>query len=167
MSHRQDCTNKQKDDKARCPLQRAAECPQSVWPDPLLRFVELFNARLFWDSHEVLESPWRINRSDFYQGLIIYASAFVHAQRGNPVGVRKQLAKVPGKLTKYRPHYMGVDVEAILRHGQQCIDFVSVPNPPRGAALARSIDYPTLTLDAHLLRGDEPELNDETTPTDD
>src|SRR5690606_27554421 len=61
-----------------------------------------------------LEESWRALRSDFYQGLIIYASAFVHAQRGNPTGVRKQLAKVQRRLPPYRPHYLGIDVDEVL-----------------------------------------------------
>jgi hypothetical protein len=48
-------------------------------PEPLVDFVARFNAREFWESHEVLEIPWRTGRSEFYHGLILYASAFVHA----------------------------------------------------------------------------------------
>lgn len=130
------------------------------WPPALVEFVRQFNKKWYWSSHEVLETPWLVNRSDFYQGLIIYASAFVHALRGNPVGVGKQLAKVPGKLTKYGPHYMGVDVEAILRHCNTCIAIVSGSHPPRGAALKAAIPFPTLTLDPNLVLGGEPEFTD-------
>ena len=42
-------------------------------PQALHRFLELFNAREYWESHEVLEGPWREGGSDFYQGLILYA----------------------------------------------------------------------------------------------
>ena len=69
-------------------------------PQALHRFLELFNAREYWESHEVLEGPWREWGSDFYQGLILYASAFVHAQRGNPRGIRAQLEKAERKLAR-------------------------------------------------------------------
>lgn len=129
------------------------------WPEALTTFIELFNRGEFWESHEVLETPWRICRSDFYQGLIIYASAFVHAQRGNPVGVRKQMAKVPGKLEKYRPHYMGIDVNDILRHGERCTKLVLTRPTLREDALTGAIPYPRLQLRSEFVRGDEPEFH--------
>lgn len=135
------------------------------WPDALVQFVDLFNRGEYWESHEVLETPWRRNRSDFYQGLIIYASSFVHGQRGNPVGVRKQLAKVPGKLDAYRPHYMGINVNEILRHGRVCTELV-LSNPGlRGTALTAAIPYPVLTLEPRLVRGDEVEFTDTSPPS--
>lgn len=139
---------------------RALTAHRPPWPAAFIEFVDLFNRGEFWESHEALETPWRVNRSDFYQGLIIYASAFVHAQRGNPIGIRKQMAKVPGKLARYRPHYMGIDVDAILRHGRTCSDIVSVAEPLQGEALTAAVPYPTLKLDPQLVRGDEPEFAD-------
>lgn len=128
------------------------------FPEAFLDFIRLFNARKYWDSHEVLEGPWRENRSDFYQGLIIYASAFVHAQRGNPVGIRKQMAKVFGKLEKYRPYYMGIDVDGVLEFAAQCTEFV-IENPDlRGEKLTSAVDYPELHPELRFVRGDELEL---------
>ena len=128
------------------------------WPAPFQEFVRLFNAGQYWESHEVLEEPWRTQRSDFYQGLIIYASAFVHAQRGNPTGVRKQLAKVQRKLPPYRPHYPGIDVNHVLAHTQRVLQLVDQDPSLAGEALSRAIPYPRLEPRAHLVRGDEPEL---------
>ncbi len=53
------------------------------FPAPLEAFVELFDQEAFWASHEVLEGSWRETDSDFYHGLILYTSAFVHVRRGN------------------------------------------------------------------------------------
>lgn len=130
------------------------------YPGAYLRFIQLFNAGKYWESHEVLESPWRENRSRFYRGIIIYASAFVHAQRGNPRGVRKQLLKARRYLEAYRPHYLGIDVDRLLAHAARCLEVVSGDAPPEGPALARAIPFDRLTLDARLVRGDEPELAD-------
>ena len=88
-------------------------------PQALHRFLELFNAREYWESHEVLEGPWREGGSDFYQGLILYASAFVHAQRGNARGIGTQLEKTERKLAGYRPCHLGVDVDSVLAHGDE------------------------------------------------
>lgn len=129
-------------------------------PQALLEFIHLFNARRFWESHEVLEQPWRRNKSDFYQGLIIFASGYVHAQRGNPMGVRKQMAKVFGKLEKYRPYYMGIDVEAVLRWAADSIAFVERTPRLSGPELTEAIPYPLLRPEVALVRGDEPELHE-------
>jgi hypothetical protein len=53
-------------------------------PGPLRQFLELYGASRFWDSHEALEEAWRRNGSDFYQGLILYASFY--KQCGSEVG---------------------------------------------------------------------------------
>lgn len=118
-------------------------------PEPLLEFVARFNAREFWESHEVLEAPWRIGRSEFYHGLILYASAFVHAQRGNQRGVQAQLAKATRRLTPYRPAYLGLDVDAILTDAERCSQL---------AASGVAIPLPTLHPAPALVQGNEPEL---------
>ena len=127
-------------------------------PQPLHRFLDLFNAREYWESHEVLEGPWREGGSDFYQGLILYASVFVHAQRGNPHGVGAQLDKVERKLAGYRPYYLGVDVDAVLTHAARCREIVE-RRPDEDPRSWLGVDnVPRLKLDIRLVRGDEPEL---------
>lgn len=128
------------------------------YPAPYIQFLRLFNDEEYWESHEVLEQPWRQNRSDFYQGLIIYASAFVHAQRGNPTGVRKQLEKTERYLTPFAPIYMGLDVDEILDHGRRCRARVDADPSLVGERLRAAIPFPRLHLDARRVRGDEPEL---------
>ena len=127
------------------------------FPAALRAFVSYFNQERFWESHEVLEAPWRRNRSPFYKGLIIYASAFVHVQRGNPRGVRKQLVKARRYLWAYAPHYLGVDTAGLLAHLERCLAAVSMDDPPAGEALRRAVAFHRLELDRALLRGDEPE----------
>ncbi len=119
----------------------------------LSRFVELFDAGRHWDAHEALEQAWRTTRSDFFHGLIIYASAFVHARRGNPRGVVRQLAKVPRYLAAYTPSYMGIDVAAILRDAEVTAARVRAAGMPEGPALAALIDWPKLGPPAPRDRG--------------
>jgi predicted metal-dependent hydrolase len=111
--------------------------------------VARFNAREFWESHEVLEGPWRMGRSEFYHGLILYASAFVHVQRGNRKGVQGQLAKAARRLSPYRPAYLGLDVDAILADAERCVQL---------AASGAPVPLPALHPDPALVRGNEPEL---------
>lgn len=130
------------------------------FPAAYCHFVELFNREEFWESHEVLEGPWRRNGSHFYQGLIIYASVFVHVQRGNPRGVRKQMAKVERYLKPFTPHYMGIDVDAVLAHGRHCVQLLDQHPEWSGDRLASSMPRIRLRLDARLVRGDEPEMEE-------
>lgn len=132
-----------------------------VYPRSFLGFIDLFNAEAFWDSHEVLEQPWRVNRSSFYQGLIIFASAFVHAQRGNPNGVRKQLVKALNYLTPYAPYYMGIDVAALLKHAQRCLKIVQQQPHLSGQELTATIPLIQLVPDEAFVRGDEFEFQDD------
>lgn len=118
-------------------------------PPVLAEFIRRFNAGSFWESHEVLEHAWRATGSDFYQGLILLASAFVHVRRANVHGVRAQLAKAVSRLAAYRPGYLGLDVDRLL----EAADAAS-----RAAEVGVLPVAPELVLEAGLLRGTEPEL---------
>jgi predicted metal-dependent hydrolase len=125
----------------------------SPFPRPFLDFVACFNRGEFWEGHEVLEGPWRGTRSDFYKGLILYASAFVHVQRRNPSGVLAQLRKTERHLVPYRPSYLGLDLEAVLEHAARAAEMVG-----RTPVEWNSLLPPPLVPEPKLVRGDEPEL---------
>ncbi|WPD19382.1 DUF309 domain-containing protein [Thermaerobacter composti] len=134
--------------------------PPALVPAPLAAFLHLYHRGRFFESHEVLEEAWRRCRSDFYHGLIILAAAFVRRDRGTPRGVRRNLAKARRYLERYRPHYLGIDVEAILAFADQKIRAVERAGDPEGDALRRLV--PDLPLPVHpgWVRGDEPEWDD-------
>ena len=88
----------------------------TVERSPLKEFVALFNQGHYWASHEILEAAWRSDRSEFFHGLILYASAWVHQQRENPHGVASQFAKAEAALGPFLPVHLGLDVAEILRH---------------------------------------------------
>ena len=125
-------------------------------PGPLRQFLELYGASRFWDSHEALEEAWRRKGSDFYQGLILYASAWVHWKRGNAHGGRAQLKKTLARLDAYPAAYLGLDVAELRAH---CLavrqEVADNPDswPDRVTALR-------LSLAASRLRGDEVELEE-------
>ena len=123
-------------------------------PAPLREFAALYGRGEFWEAHEVLEAPWRAGRSPFYKGLILLASAWVHAGRGNPRGVEAQLRKAERALEPYRPAYLGVDVAALLAHAARARARVAA-SP---ASLHALLPPPPLSPTPALLRGDEPEL---------
>src|SRR5690606_33524132 len=110
-----------------------------VVPQAFVDFIEEFNQARYWESHEVLETAWRRNGSRFYKGMIIYASAFVHAQRGNPRGVRKQLHKAKRVLAAYRPAYLGIDLESHFDLMERCLEIAAAEDAPEGSALTAAI----------------------------
>ena len=121
-------------------------------PSALTEFARLFNGGAFWESHEILEIPWKESKSDFYHGLILLASAFVHRDRGNVHGVIAQLDKAQPILQRFWPSYAGVDVDQAMR----------IVTGLRTLAASGSLEAAVpvrLSLDPELVRGDEPELD--------
>jgi hypothetical protein len=80
------------------------------------RGIALFNARHFFESHEVLEDLWREASGEerrFLQGLIQVAVAMHHFTRGNAAGARSLLARGAGKLEALPASYGGVAVATL------------------------------------------------------
>ncbi len=83
-----------------------------------LCFFELFNAGLFYESHDVLEELWLPIRKeaggDFYKGLIQLAGAFVHLQKSRlrPSAALFKLART--NLGKYPATHEQLDLGTIL-----------------------------------------------------
>ena len=132
--------------------------PHSPLPRALLDFVALFNRAAYWESHELLEEPWREGRSEFYHGLILYASAFVHVQRGNPRGIVAQLEKAERCLAPYRPVYLGLDVDELLSHSARCRAIVAAHQGAEPAEWAALVPAIRLEPSAERVRGNEVEL---------
>lgn len=113
----------------------------------LSAFVDCFNRKEFWDSHEILEGPWRATDSEFLKGLILFASAFVHVQRNNPHGIRAQLAKAERTLEAFRPSFMGFDVEEILANARTIRGRVEQATNPEAVRWDRRISLPRLRME--------------------
>lgn len=122
-------------------------------PEALREFAAQLGRGEFWEAHETLEAPWRRARSGFYKGLILLASAWVHARRGNPRGVAAQLRKAERELAAYRPAYLGVDVDSLLEHSARVLAALAAD-----PAAVAGLTPPGLALDPGQVRGDEPEL---------
>lgn len=123
-------------------------------PAVLRRFLELHERGEYWESHEVLEGPWREGGSPFYQGLILYASAWVHWRGANAHGVDAQLRKTLERLDGYPASYLGLDVEAIRSHCREARDVVASD----ADGWADRVAPLELRLDEGRIRGDEAEL---------
>lgn len=61
----------------------------------LAAFLEAYERGEFFEAHELLEPAWMgaedLAERELLQGLIKVAAAYVHASRGNPAGVEKNL----------------------------------------------------------------------------
>ena len=92
--------------------------------DGLERGIALFNAREFFQCHEVLEDIWmheKAPRKRFLQSIIHYAVAFYHEGRANRLGALRQLRKGIAKLGPYVPVYEGVDTSRMFDEGLRCL----------------------------------------------
>ena len=96
--------------------------------DLLSEGIEQFNVARFFEAHEVWEDLWRATEGElklFYQGLIQAAVGLVHAQRGNAVGARNQIAKSLAKLERYPGAYAGLDNAALITCLKRSLDAIS------------------------------------------
>jgi uncharacterized protein len=92
--------------------------------------IELFNEQRFWECHEALEQIWRREKDptekSVQQGVILAASALVHAQRDEDAICLGMIPRTLAKLDQWKDaSYYGLDVgllrrslEEILRTGK-------------------------------------------------
>ena len=85
--------------------------------DPrFVEFIRLYNAHLFYESHEVLEDLWLDDRGPdrlFYQGLIMFSTSFLHLEKGNLSAFAKLLVSARAKLISYEEHHLGLDLRVV------------------------------------------------------
>jgi len=75
--------------------------------------IALFNARKFFESHEVWEELWLVEpepEKTFLQGLIQLAAACHHHGRGNRRGAQSLLAAGLAKLGRFPDDHRGIAV---------------------------------------------------------
>ena len=114
-----------------------------------LGYFECFNRGLFYEAHDVLEELWLPNRNGsngpFYKGLIQFAGAFVHLQKGRlgPAAALLRLAR--SNLQKYpaiHERLAVTDVLALIGHWLERLEThsrnpLSSESAPRLALLGR------------------------------
>lgn len=88
-----------------------------------------YEAGQFFEAHELLEPAWMgtadVAERDLHQGLIKLAAAYVHAERGNPLGMAKNLAGARQRLAAAVAadvDQRGLDVTAIVRDVDQRLE---------------------------------------------
>jgi predicted metal-dependent hydrolase len=118
---------------------RTDDQPAPGAQDAVLRAVQQFNARQFWECHETLEDFWGEEHGplrDFYHGFIQVAAAFVHVQRLNWQAAARLLALGAERLEPFQPACMGVDVAALLADVESWRRALQEPGPNRAVQIA-------------------------------
>jgi len=119
-------------------MEPAADNPQ------FLEGIRCFNCRAFFEAHEVWEDLWRDDQGParrFYQGLIQLAVCLHHFRNGNTRGAKKLCLSGSAYLEPYRPAYLGLDLDRLLKELQVCC----------GELLSSQEPIPTTKLDLDLL----------------
>jgi uncharacterized protein len=89
--------------------------------------VELFNEQRYWECHEVMEVVWRkeklASEKSLQQGIILAASALVHAQRNEDGVCLGMLPRTLDKLKRWeKPHYYGLNVDLLKSYLQGILE---------------------------------------------
>ena len=115
--------------------------------DPrLLKGVEEFNQKLFFECHETLEEIWLEDHGDdrrFYQGIIQVAAGYFKWQQGVPAGAVKLWRSGLEKLEPYGPLHLGIHVEAFVKAVRSNLTEVEAA---RQSGAATVLEYPTIHL---------------------
>jgi CheY-like chemotaxis protein len=86
-------------------------------PPGLLRGIEQFNRREFFECHETIEAVWITEPRPIrllYQGILQVGVALYHVQQKNWRGAMKVLERANPKLAHFEPACMGIDVSGLL-----------------------------------------------------
>lgn len=122
---------------------RAASVGKLELPPALRAAACLFNARLFFEVHELLEGYWREADGDlqaFLQGLIQVAVGFHHHANGNIRGAIALLEEGNAKLLPFAPAAQGVEL------GELCSAIGEIARELRRAACPTDVTIPELVV---------------------
>ncbi len=111
------------------------------------RGVEEFNARRFFEAHEVWEELWReLSGPDriFVQALIQTAAGLYHLTCDNERGAASQLEKALEKLHRYLPAYHGINTLHLADAVRHCREQIGVNRECPG--MQRTAVLPTIEL---------------------
>jgi hypothetical protein len=89
----------------------------TAFEQSLIKGIELFNRREFYEAHEAWEEGWIDELSDWrvlLQGLIQVAAGFYKLQCASPVGTVRLLELGAAKLRPFVGRSLGVDLEVLL-----------------------------------------------------
>jgi len=102
-----------------------ADCAGGPWDPHYAGYFRCFNSGMFYEAHDVLEELWLGQRDGpnygFYKGLIQFAGAFVHLQKGRlrPAAALFRLSRT--YLEKYPAQHEYLDTARVLALGDDWV----------------------------------------------
>ncbi len=93
--------------------------------------IRLFNAREFFECHDVLEDFWcelTCPERPFFQGLIQAAVALFHFEEGNLGGARRMSVSSRAYMSPFTPVQGGINVERLLAELDACFAELCQPH---------------------------------------
>ena len=99
--------------------------PQVAMQEAINMGLDLFNQERYWESHEALESAWKMASGDereILQGLILIAAALVHWQKNEKEVTLSVIKRARDKLESHRTEYCGVDLAKLTRRLDGILD---------------------------------------------
>jgi CheY-like chemotaxis protein len=96
-------------------------------PPGLVRGIEEFNQRKFFECHETIEAAWMEEPRSIrllYQGILQVGVSLYHVQQGNWRGAMKVLTRAIPKLAHFEPTCMGIDVSGLLVDAQHIREYL-------------------------------------------
>ena len=128
------------------PRARCHEAP----PVGLLRGIEHFNHREYFEAHETLEELWNAEPDVcrvLYKGILQIGVGCYHLLRGNQRGALLKLRSGSDYLTPFTPQCMGVEVARLIADARRLLAAVEDAGQDGLAALDRAL-LPVITLTA-------------------
>jgi uncharacterized protein len=123
---------------------RCADGPNAL----LLDGVQLFNARHYFECHEVLETAWNAERDAIrvlYKGILQVGVGCYHLLRGNYRGAVIKLASGADYLEPFAPICMTVDVARLIAAARHLHAAIVAAGPEATTAVDRDL-LPTIYL---------------------
>jgi uncharacterized protein len=102
------------------------------------RGVLHFNAREFFEAHEVWEEIWLVEsepEKTFLQGIIQIAAAFHHYSRANTDGAESLLAAGIVKLSRFPAHHRGLAIEDLRTAAKRWARSIGEGHKPKHAEI--------------------------------
>lgn len=91
----------------------------------LVEASDLFNRKLYFECHDLLEEAWSSARGEdreFLQSLIHVSVGLYHVAASNHKGASSLLASGIQSLRKFLPERYGLDVHSLYSKAQRCLD---------------------------------------------
>ena len=119
-------------------------CLASLDPH-VINGLELYNAREFFECHEVLENVWRSEKGpirELYCGILQVAVGYYHIQRGIYIGALKMFKRCRRWLDPFPDICQGINLSRLRRDFQAVENIIVRLGPARIASFDTSLFKP-------------------------